>query len=140
MEYRQIKANQPESGGAIIGQYLASDGFLLINDFTPPQETDNQTRFSCYRSEQHNLLANQIWKNSNRKSTFVGLWHTHPEPIPNYSRVDRRDWNNTLNEASYYGEYLVFIIVGQTHLKCWLGSKHWLRNKIELLGTQELGE
>jgi integrative and conjugative element protein (TIGR02256 family) len=133
-EYRQNDDITPESGGILIGSFLSSGGKLLIDKFTPPQISDRQGRNSYFRSKSHQLLAEKIWEETDHKSTFVGLWHTHPEAIPNFSEIDKQDWMNTLNQASYQGQNLIFIIVGTTHIRCWLGTKKMVKNKLKLIG------
>ena len=132
--YRQVGLTIPESGGVVIGRHLNSGGALLIEAFTPPQKSDSQGRCLFFRSQAHNALVQNIWQESNHYSTYVGLWHTHPEPIPNYSITDKRDWLKALNKSQFQGKRLFFFIVGQTHIKCWVGLKRIIRNKIELVG------
>jgi len=140
ISYRQVQYTQPESGGVLIGKHLNSGGALLVDDYTRPNTLDQQERHSCFRSEEHNRVVNEIWLDSKGHSTYVGLWHTHPEAIPNYSSVDKKDWLSALNHSSYEGVRLFFVIVGQTHIRCWVGIKCLFRNKIELLGEFEIAE
>jgi len=133
-EYCQINKDAPESGGVLIGKHLNSGGMILVDDFTPPQKKDKQGRCLYHRSIEHNKIVRRIWKDSNGHSTYLGLWHTHPEPKPNYSSTDKKDWLNTLSKSKYEGDRLYFFIVGQTHIRCWVGTKAFFRNKIELLG------
>lgn len=133
-EYRQINKNTPESGGVILGSFLNSRGKLLLHDFTPPQKTDKQGRCLYYRSKEHNKLVQNIWDESNNHTTYVGLWHTHPEVIPSYSHVDKQDWINSLKKSQYEGEQLLFIIVGQTHMRCWVGIRKKMKCDFQLIG------
>ena len=133
-EYRQLLDDQPESGGVLIGQHINSFGKIVINDFTPPQKTDNQSRFSYFRSRHHNKLVNKAWSDSDGHSTYVGLWHTHPEPNPTPSTTDFSDWRNTLNESIFAGERLFFFIVGQERMRCWVGKKTYIRNTFKQVG------
>ena len=133
-KYRQLLPCSPESGGVLVGKFLNSGGSLLINDFTPPQKSDKQKRCLYDRSDAHNKLVQQIWTDSDHYSTYVGLWHTHPEGVPNYSSVDRRDWMNALNNSKYEGNKLYFFIVGQTHIRSWVGTKKRFNSTINLLG------
>jgi len=132
--YRQLEKGTPESGGTLIGMHLNSGGKFLINEYTPPQTSDKQGRHLYHRSETHTKLILDIWKESKRTLTYIGLWHTHPEPIPTYSAIDKNDWNNSLNKSIFTGDRLFFFIVGQTHIRCWMGTKKLFKNKIELLG------
>ena len=137
-EYRQLDLTTPESGGVILGSFLNSGGKLLIHDYTPPQKTDKQGRCLYHRSKEHNELVQKVWVESNNHTTYVGLWHTHPENIPNFSSVDKQDWINSLKNSRYDGSSLLFIIVGRTHIKCWLGSKKVFRSDIRLIGEYQI--
>lgn len=132
--YKQINSSQPESGGVLLGRHLNSDGALLIDDYTPPQASDTQGRCSFYRSNAHNRLVEQAWKDSKGHVTYVGLWHTHPEPIPIPSRIDTQDWSNALSKSSFEGSYLFFFIVGQTSIRCWAGKKQLISKVIKFSG------
>jgi integrative and conjugative element protein (TIGR02256 family) len=136
--YRQLENHTPESGGVLIGKYLNSNGTILIDDFTSPQSSDMQGRFRYYRSDEHNKLVQTIWEKSRYKSTYVGLWHTHAEPIPNYSSIDKKDWINALKNSKYEGNSLFFLIVGQTHIRIWKGTKKTLKSNIELIGEMNV--
>lgn len=136
--YRQLGISLPESGGVLIGKHLNTGGAILVDELTHPQPSDQQKRYSYYRSKHHNVLVQQIWKESNHHSTYVGLWHTHAEDIPNYSSTDKKDWLNALNHSKYEGNHLIFIIVGRTHLSCWIGFKENHNRKIISVGNYQI--
>jgi integrative and conjugative element protein (TIGR02256 family) len=138
-DFRQLAKQTPESGGVLIGKHLNSGGVLLIDQLTPPQKSDKQGRCEFYRSTEHNKLVNEIWLKSNKHSTYVGLWHSHPEPIPNYSPVDKQDWQNALIQSRYEGNKLFFAILGQTHIRMWMGIKSTFRTQISLIGEYKIG-
>jgi len=138
--FRQLATQSPESGGVLIGKHLNSAGVLLIDQLTPPQKSDKQGRCEFYRSTEHNKLVNDIWQKSNKHSTYVGLWHSHPEPIPNYSLIDKQDWQNALIQSKFEGDKLFFAIVGQTHIRIWEGVRSTLRSEISLIGEYEIGK
>lgn len=133
-KFRQLDKNDNESGGTLIGSILSSDKGFIIDKLTIPQKKDKRTRYSFYRSSKHNNLVQKIWKETNGFSTFLGLWHTHPEDIPNYSFVDKKDWLDSLVESKYEKDCLFFFIIGITHIRCWIGLKGMFFNKIKLLG------
>ncbi|WP_165661751.1 Mov34/MPN/PAD-1 family protein [Oceanimonas sp. MB9] len=139
-KFRQLDACDKESGGVLIGKYLNSGGAMQIDDFTPPQPTDKQSRCGFYRSATHNRIVTQAWRESEGHATYVGLWHTHPESNPNYSLLDRRDWEKALKESRYEGQHLFFIIVGQQSLRCWVGVNSKKETKISLIGERHFGK
>jgi len=139
-QFRQLVKDCPESGGVLIGKHLNSGGVLLVDGLTPPQKSDKQGRCEFYRSTEHNRLVNEIWRKSNGHSTYVGLWHSHPEPIPSYSATDKQDWLNALKQSKYEGNRLFFAIVGQTHIRMWMGVKSAFQPKILLIGEYKIGK
>lgn len=132
--YNQRKYDAYESGGILIGSLLCKPGLFKVTGITSPKDGDKQSRCSFFRSMQHNDTIQKIWRESKQMSTYVGLWHTHPESIPMYSSVDRKDWNTALNHSQYDGNNLLFLILGQTHIRCWLGKNNLIRNSFKMIG------
>lgn len=136
--FRQTDPMYLESGGALIGKHLIRGGRMVIDRFTPPQRNDSQGRCLFYRSKAHEKMVHRIWNESNRVSTYVGLWHTHPEDYPHYSPTDKKDWFKTLNKSVYAGRNLFFVIVGRTHIRCWMGTKKIIKNSIQIVGKYKI--
>lgn len=133
-KFRQLNKRDNESGGILIGSFLSDNKGFIIDKLTIPQKKDKQSRYSFYRSDEHNRLVQKIWRETNGFSTFLGLWHTHPEDVPNYSSIDKKDWLDSLDESKYEKNCLFFFIVGRTDIRCWLGLKGMFFNKVKLLG------
>ena len=136
--FRQTDRFSPESGGVLIGKHLIRGGRMVIDQFTPPQKEDKQGRCIFSRSKGHEEIVHKIWVGSNKISTYVGLWHTHPENYPQYSLTDKKDWFKALNRSIYDGKNLFFIIVGRTHMRCWIGTKRIIRNSIQVVGEYKI--
>tara|TARA_B100000700_G_C14947880_1_gene810120 strand:+ start:356 stop:853 length:498 start_codon:yes stop_codon:yes gene_type:complete len=139
-DFRQLGLNDPESGGVLIGRHLATSNAILIDQLTLPQNEDIKTRTSFSRSKKHNKLVKEIWESSNGQSTYVGLWHTHPEPTPQHSPTDKKDWINSLRKSRYEGNLLFFMIVGQSCIRMWMGDKRACAQKINLIGEYKIEE
>lgn len=136
--FQQTAQSHTESGGVLIGKHLIKGGRMVIDRFTPPQKRDKQGRCIFYRSQDHDNIVQNIWQKSNKISTYVGLWHTHPEDVPHYSPIDKEDWCKALNRSAYDGKNLFFIIVGRTHIRCWMGTKKIIRNSIQAVGKYKI--
>jgi integrative and conjugative element protein (TIGR02256 family) len=136
--FRQTGEMLPESGGALIGKHLIRGGRMVIDRFTPSQSDDRQGRCLFYRSKAHEKIVQRIWNESNRISTYVGLWHTHPEDYPHYSPTDKKDWFKALNKSVYDGRNLFFVIIGRTHIRCWMGTKKIIKNSINVVGEYKI--
>lgn len=139
-KFRQVARSYPESGGVLIGKHLINGGRMAIDQFTPPQKGDKQGRCNFYRSQDHNKIVQKIWRESNKLSTYVGLWHTHPEAYPIYSPTDKKDWSKALTKSTYDGKNLFFIIVGQSHMRCWMGTRRLIKNSIQAVGEYKISQ
>ena len=136
--FRQSTQSCAESGGVLIGKHLIQGGRMVIDQCTPPQIGDKQGQCKFYRSQSHNKIVQKIWNESGKISTYVGLWHTHPEDIPQYSLTDKKDWLKALKHSSYDGKNLFFIIIGRTHIRCWMGKRRLMRNSIQDVGEYKI--
>ena len=56
------------------------------------------------------------------KSYYMGVWHTHPQRIPEPSEVDWNDWYQTLREDKTGCNYIFFIIAGTHEARVWVGN------------------
>lgn len=117
--YKQLNDDDLEAGGALIGCILCNDT-IRADDLTLPQATDRRTRYSFFRSSTHNKILKDKWEASEGNSYLVGLWHTHPEPSPEYSSEDKHDWDKVLRVGKYEGNYLLSLIVGQKTIRLWI--------------------
>ncbi len=88
LAHRQIKKRQREAGGFLIGRHLLENDHLVVDQITEPTWWDNRLRRFFFRSNRHNQLAYKAWHNSDKTQTLLGLWHTHPEFVPNPSGED----------------------------------------------------
>lgn len=119
--FKQVSKGKNESGGILLGKISACMSAYLIEEITEPMSSDRSTRNTFYRSSAHQEMAYSRWQESNGYCLYLGLWHTHPEPNPKPSSVDRNDWTKAINLGRYEGDSLLFIIVGTKKTSCWMG-------------------
>lgn len=67
-------------------------------------------------------MIDRAWVESSRTCTYLGEWHTHPEPIPSASFIDQGSWCRKLLVDRYAG-CLFFVIVGTSEVKVWEGQR-----------------
>lgn len=116
--YKQDTQLKKEKGGALMGKRL-KNGNIIITDVTRPQPGDKESRFKNKKDKlQHQVIANQIWNNSNHYVCCIGEWHTHPERQPTPSRIDRKSWSMFVKSQNVTQTYY-FIIVGIEEIEVW---------------------
>mgnify|MGYP000868271758 FL=1 len=125
-ENRQKEEGQNETGGMIIGYRLKSNNALVINDITLPTKNDSQSTFNFIRSEDHNVVLEEKWKESQMTIMYMGEWHTHLTQNPNYSITDILSWKKLMKRAITETDILLFFIIGSEKYKIWVGDR---RNK-----------
>ena len=73
----------------------------------------NRFRFDI-KDPRHNIF---LMKAKLRKSYYMGVWHTHPQVMPEPSSIDWNDWYKTLDIDQTACEYAFFIIAGTTYIR-----------------------
>lgn len=141
-DYRQLGAADSEACGVLLGRLFEENEDIAVDDITVPQEQDVRRRTTVFRSEKHSELAIKRWRESGRRESFLGLWHTHPEDHPSPSGDDIADWEKVLRHGKFPGTRLVFVIVGKIEAVAWIGERlerRWnmkRRVKIRKLGRR----
>ncbi len=107
-----------EAGGILLGGYR--EAHIEVSDSTEPMAGDRRYRFAFDRRDPgHQARALQAWKDASSTDTFVGEWHTHPEPDPTPSWIDRRTWRRIVAKSL---DPVVFVILGWN--SNWYGVGH----------------
>ena len=122
VKYRQQGRFQSEAGGILLGRILLDSRDYVIDEISTPKRTDKRRRHYFYRSNAHHKIAVNRWKQSDGRCLYLGLWHSHPEPVPSPSTVDIEDWKRALVNGKYEGNSLLFLILGTSEICCWRGT------------------
>jgi len=110
----------PEGGGFILGYNHEGTGNVSLEYVTYPQPLDIWSRvYFKIRDPIHKLV---LLKAPARKSYYMGVWHTHPQTIPEPSPIDWDDWNDTLIKDKTASEYVFFLIAGTESIRVWVGD------------------
>ncbi len=113
--YVRPPENRREAGGILLGSYRGPH--VEIVDCTVPLPGDRRLRFLFDRKDRgHQAAALAAWRRNDERVTAVGEWHTHPEPFPRPSMMDKMTWSRLMKSASHP---LVFLIFG--YEGCWCG-------------------
>lgn len=123
--YVQNSWDKPEAGGVIMGRYIKDCNDVVVDKITLPMSGDRSSRFSFFRNKKsHQKIIDREWKASGFTCTYLGGWHTHPEPVPSPSFVDKNDWKQKMRQDVFDSDYLFFMIVGTAEIRLWEGNKH----------------
>lgn len=114
--YRQVASKLTEAGGILLG--YRRDPHLEVTQVTEPGLRDIRRRmFFDRRDESHKRFAIEAWNSSGQFLDYVGDWHTHPEPAPSPSLIDRKQWQSfRTNKAE---NPMLQVIVGTEEI--WVG-------------------
>ncbi|MDN2713684.1 Mov34/MPN/PAD-1 family protein [Janthinobacterium sp. SUN120] len=119
LAFRQRSWWQSEAGGVLLGRHLLDTDDVVVDEVTTPQKSDRRSRFGFFRSKKHSTIAQGRWSEEASTVAYLGLWHTHPEPDPTPSGIDRQDWKQALSKDTFHGDMLFFPIVGIERIRVW---------------------
>lgn len=119
--FRQTAPDAAEAGGVLLGRHLLDGSAIIVDAVTTPLPGDRRARTRFYRAQRrHQAVIDEAWRTSNGTCTYLGEWHTHPEPIPMPSAIDWADWKRRLH-TDRYAEPLFFVIIGTEQVAAWEG-------------------
>lgn len=121
--YVQRRRWNTEAGGVLLGRHLLDSLDAVVDEVTTPQCGDRRSRFGFFRSARHEYIARKRWTEQQNTLAYLGLWHTHPEPDPSPSGVDRGDWSQAVSGDTFEGDRLYFPIVGTDRIRIWTLSR-----------------
>src|SRR5262245_20872910 len=119
----QYASSATEAGGVLLGRHLRDGSAIVVDAVTVPMADDRRSRTRFHRAQRpHQAAIDAAWAASEATCTYLGEWHTHPEPIPTPSPIDTVDWQRRLLHDCYT-EPLFFIIVGTAAIRPWEGHR-----------------
>lgn len=125
--YRQDTAEKLEAGGVLMGRHVLSTADIIVDAITTPLTGDVRSRHRFARSaEPHQAVIDAMWAKSKKTCTYLGEWHTHPEPKPRPSMIDLLNWQRKLVLDQFSG-IIFFVIVGTQKVSVWEGTKRRLK-------------
>ena len=123
LSFRQINLADCEAGGVLLGRLLLDSHDIVVDEVTVPMLGDKRSRFAFHRHKRgHQAIINRRWQMSEGTCIYLGEWHTHPEPMPIPSMIDRTDWQRKL-KADSFEKSIFFVIVGTHEIRMWFGEK-----------------
>lgn len=119
-KWKQHQKDSTEAAGFLLGYQNKTTGNITVADITEPQPRDFRTRCFCMIKDATHY---QKIKNSvAHKNFYIGVWHTHPQAVPEPSTVDWKDWHEAICKDKSGANYIIFIILGTSSFRVWVGD------------------
>jgi len=88
-KFKQNKKKQHEAGGILLGQVKENN--IYITRVTFPSRHDRSNRYSFWRNKNKaQAIMDFEFYNSNKRTIYLGEWHTHSEELPYPSKTDKK--------------------------------------------------
>ena len=119
-KWLQTETALPESGGFIVGYKNSETDNISLEDISQPYCLDIKNRINFIMKDPRHkwfLIRSKL-----KKSYYMGVWHTHPQLVPEPSKIDWEDWYGTLKYDRTGCEYIFFIISGISETRVWVGD------------------
>ncbi len=108
----------------MLGRYIIDSQDVVIDMISFPMPGDKATRTTFFRKKKaHQQIIDREWEASNHTCTYLGEWHTHPEPYPSPSSIDDTNWKRKLRDDIVDSDSLFFLIVGTSEMRMWEGHR-----------------
>jgi len=109
--FTQNSTKAPESGGIIIGKII--QGQINIIKLSVPTILDKSSRTNFERNKvSAQIILDYEFYNSNGQLTYLGEWHTHPEPFPVPSKTDLQMLKQQFKSNKIMNEFILLLIKG----------------------------
>ena len=128
--HRQTAADAAESFGVLMGTTSVNRREIWIESVTTPMAHDQRKRLSFeLRDPGHQRAVCGKFACSGGRAIYLGTWHTHPEPVPTPSRIDRNDWAACMQANP--GRPLAFVLVGADQVRVFVRARRRFRPLID---------
>ena len=109
--FAQDSAKAPEAGGIIIGKIIHDQ--INIIKLSVPTVLDKSSRTNFERNKvSAQIILDYEFYNSNGQLTYLGEWHTHPEPFPVPSRTDLSMLKQQFKNNTMKTDFILLLIKG----------------------------
>ncbi|MCC6175205.1 MAG: Mov34/MPN/PAD-1 family protein [Chloroflexi bacterium] len=133
----QDEPAKPEAGGVLLGRHIRDSNDIVVDGVTTPMAGDRRTRRRFRRGKKrHQAAIDEAWRVSNGTSTYLGEWHSHPEPLPTPSLIDRLDWGRKIL-FDRHADPIFFVIVGISEIRVWEGRRNGIPTQLPHLTEDE---
>lgn len=112
----RVSGNRIETGGVLFGQVDEFLKVIWVDEVSgpPPDSIASRTGFLCGTDGVQEMHDEKV-KRTSGTVAFVGMWHTHPEGMPQPSFTDLEAMKELLQDrSSFLGRRFLMLIVGGT--------------------------
>lgn len=110
-KFKQMKNEQQEAGGILLGQ--VKENRIYITRISFPSNNDRSSRYSFWRNKINaQAIIDYEFHNSNKRTIYLGEWHTHPEKLPTPSNTDRKMIKDQFSKNKLNEPFLLQYIQG----------------------------
>lgn len=110
-KHAQVKKQMHEAGGILLGQI--EDNTVYIIRATMPNKFDFRSRFNFVRAKDPaQIVIDYEFYYSNKRTIYLGEWHTHPEANPKPSVQDITMIKDQFHKNKINEKFLLLIIKG----------------------------
>ncbi|CAM3435621.1 Mov34/MPN/PAD-1 family protein [Sphingobacterium prati] len=109
--FTQNGAKAHEAGGIIVGKIINEQ--INIIKLSVPSRMDKSSRMSFDRNKDSaQIILDYEFHNSNGQFTYLGEWHTHPEPFPTPSNTDLQMLKQQFKNNRIMTDFIILLIKG----------------------------
>lgn len=111
---RQMKAGAVERGGVLLGTLHPETKTIVVTKAVPSVRASASTHSIEPNLPELQRKIEKEWEKGGRLVTYLGDWHTHPEPFPAPSWTDRCTFTQNYFKSSISSDHMLYAIVGQS--------------------------
>lgn len=122
--YKQLNIFDAEAGGILIYRESIDSGNRIVEFATEPYDGDTRKRTRFYRKDNRHIEEfNRLYSQHNSIYGYLGEWHTHPENHPQYSSIDKKNWERIAAQNDDREKVYYHVIVGIESIFVWSYSE-----------------
>lgn len=113
--YRLEQKDNYEVGGILLGQVKGNEIYVLR--LSTPNKFDNASKYGFVREKNlAQIIIDYEFINSDKKTIYLGEWHTHPEDCPHPSTIDKKMIKEQFQKNTINEPFLLLVIQGLKEL------------------------
>lgn len=110
-QYQQ-KNGEYEIGGILVGEIYLEHSTVIVKKAIVSKNAKRTFMGVNIDKKEMQEALDQERITSDYKWYYLGDWHTHPEPFPKSSFIDKFSYKGTVKKAVLVTNFIMFVIVG----------------------------